>query len=90
MSKTYDSRDYGAGYAWTWFEPQDSSDDDGTGWISVEPLNLDGTLSGDEVCVIICRNYESVRRDHPDWITHKEADAQFIVDALNALEGRTP
>lgn len=78
---------YGHGFGWAWFGPEDDPDESGTAWISIEPLNRDGSLCGDELCVIICRNYEAVKRENPDLISCKERDAQRIVAALNAAEG---
>lgn len=69
-------------YGWTWIEGED--DDEGTSWITIQPLSDDGqTLSGDEMAVIICRNYAAVEREHPEWIEHKEDTARQIVAALN-------
>lgn len=73
-------------YGWTWFGAEDDPDERGTGWIEVGPLDEDGYLSGDAVCEIICRDFERVRVEHPDWIEGKERDAAMIVDALNARE----
>jgi hypothetical protein len=71
-------------YGWAWIEGED--DDAGNSWIQIGPLDHTeyGTFQSDEMAVIMCRNYERVRSDHPEWIEWKERDAQKIVDALNA------
>jgi hypothetical protein len=68
-------------YGWTWIEGED--DQQGDSWIEVGPLDEHGYLSGDELAVIVCRNYEQVRAAHPEWIEAKERAALHIVSALN-------
>lgn len=74
-------------YGWGWIEGED--DDAGTDWISIEPLVVEGgeeILAGDEMAVIICRDADRVRREHPEWIEGKERTATLIVNALNLRE----
>lgn len=71
-------------YGWTWYLPADDPDERGSGWISIETLDEDGSLSGDEIAVVMCRNYDAVLAEHPEWISDKEAAAQLIVDVLNS------
>jgi hypothetical protein len=71
VTRTYDiCTDYG----WSWIEGED--DNEGETWIEIAHL-------GEEIAVIICRDYETVKRDHPEWIAQKERDATMIVRALN-------
>lgn len=67
-------------YGWTWIEGED--DDTGDSWIQIGQLDKDGHLS-EEMAIIMCRDYEQVKREHPEWIENKEGDAGLIVDALN-------
>jgi hypothetical protein len=68
-------------YGWTWIEGDDEQE--GDSWIHIGPFEDDGALA-DEMATILCRNYEQVKREHPEWIAVKERAAQTIVDALNA------
>jgi hypothetical protein len=76
-------------FGWTWYLPEDDPDDRGTGWIEIGPLDEYETLSGGNLCEIICRNYDSVKVDHPEWIETKEATATLIVNALNVCAEAT-
>jgi len=76
-------------YGWTWYLPEDDPDERGTAWISIEPLEIDGdmeVMSGDEIAVIMCRNYDQVKVEHPDWIANDEKNAELICSALNLRE----
>lgn len=75
-------------FGWTWFGPEDDPDERGTGRISIEPLDEEGFLSGEEIAVIICRDYERVKAEHPEWIAAKEKCAELIVRALNEYAER--
>lgn len=76
-------------YGWTWFGPEDDPDERGTAWIEVGPLTeVEGleVMDADAVCEIICRNFDAVKREHPEWIEAKEAQAQKIANALTLRE----
>lgn len=62
-------------YTWTWIDGED--DEAGNAWIQISDLD------GEEYAVIMCRNVESVRADHPEWISQKENAARHICEALN-------
>ena len=68
-------------FGWTWIDGED--DNAGNAWIQISPLE-DGIYASDEMAIIMCRNYERVRVEHPEWIENMEFEAQTIVDALNA------
>lgn len=68
-------------FAWTWIDGED--DDAGDAWIQIGPVEDDGSLC-EEMAFIMCRDFERVKVEHPEWIVNKEHDAQTIVDALNA------
>lgn len=38
---------------------------------------------GEEVAVIMCRDFERVQREAPEHIARKERNGRMIVDALN-------
>lgn len=69
-------------YGWTWIEGED--DETGNSWIQIGPL--EGEYQSEELATIMCRNYEKVKVENPQWIEQKEKDAQRIVDALNLYE----
>jgi hypothetical protein len=74
-------------YGWTWIEGED--DDAGNSWIQIGELEVDGYsgyVMGEEMAIVMCRNFERVKYEHPEWIEQKERDAQLIVDALNRKE----
>ncbi len=76
MTKTYDiSTEYG----WSWIDGED--DNEGESWIEI-------SCDGEEIAVIICRDYKTVAKEHPEWLRQKEQDARMIVDALNAYNER--
>jgi hypothetical protein len=73
-------------YGWTWFGPEDDPDERGTGWIEIGRLDENGNLGGDPICEIICRNFEQVKAEHPEWIEAREKQAEHIVRALNLAD----
>lgn len=79
MTRTYDLPE--AGFGWAWIDGED--DDRGNAWIQIGSVDADGSLA-DEMAIIMCRDFESVKVQHPEWVAFKESDAQRIVDALNA------
>ena len=64
-------------YTWCWVDGED--EDSGKSWIQIT------TLDGEEMAVIMCRDYHTVFREHPEWVDLKVAYAERIVAALNAL-----
>lgn len=68
-------------YGWGWIDGED--DELGNAWIQISTLDEQSYLE-EEMAVIMCRDVERVRREHPEWIAQKEAEAKIIVDALNA------
>lgn len=65
-------------YSWHWVDGEDR--DVGNSWIQISDPD------GEEIAVIMCRDYDRVRREHPEWIASKEIDAQIIVDALDEYQ----
>lgn len=72
-------------YGWTgWEDGADACDppEPGKEWLTIGTLDEDGYVD-DEIATIVHRP-----TGHPDseqWRAQKEADAQRIVDALNAM-----
>lgn len=73
-------------WGWTWIEGED--DEAGNSWIQIGPLEDDGDgilVQPEEVAVIMCRDFDRVKAEHPEWIAAKERDAERIVAALNGV-----
>ena len=62
-------------YGWTWIDGEDAEAENK--WIQISYPD------GEEMATIMCRNFETVERDHPEWIAQKETAASEIVAALN-------
>lgn len=66
-------------YGWGWIDGED--DDAANKWIQISPLDEAGNLE-EEMAVIMCRNFDKVQREHPEWIAEKERIANKICAAL--------
>ena len=62
-------------YTWVWIDGED--DNEGDSWIQISYPD------GEEMAVVMCRDFETVKREHPEWIDQKQNAANQIVTALN-------
>ena len=73
-------------WGWGWVDGED--EEEGNRWIQIGALEPSecGPVLGEEEAIIMCRNFDRVEAEHPEWIRQKEAMATRICDALNAQE----
>lgn len=73
-------------YGWGWIDGED--DNEGDKWIQISELDYsdpDYPSLGEEMAVIMMRNFEASNRRWPDMMKQRESVAQQIVDALNSF-----